>query len=257
MRFRTRGFLISAILSILAVRALLHHRPQLRHRFQGRHADRGAATQRHRRHRRSARKLDGARSRRRPGPGIRRADDAQIRIAEQPGGEAAQQDGSRARSRARSATELRLSPRRGRRAARVGSELAQRHARRAAGDRRHPGLHLVPLRMAIRARRLIADYHDVILTSASMSMTADRLRPDLGRGDPDHPRLLAERYGRHLSIASARSCAAPSACRSRTSLDYSVIYICFDSYVLLALRDTPPLLRCDWRRPGCFWSSDG
>ena len=45
---------------------------------------------------------------------------------------------------------------------------------------------------------MIANVHDLVLTVGFMSLTADRLRPHQHRGAAHHPRLLAQRYGGDL-----------------------------------------------------------
>ena len=78
--------------------------------------------------------------------------DVLIRIAQQPGGEEAQQ-AAVAKVRAALGDDGRIPPRRGGRPARLHRAAGLRHARPDARDRRHPDLSLVPVRMAVRARR--------------------------------------------------------------------------------------------------------
>ena len=123
--------------------------------------------------------------------------DVLIRIAQQPGGEEAQQAAvAKVRDALGDTVDYRrvevVGPR-------VSTELAGlRHDRPGARDPGDPGLSLVPVRMAVRARR-----HDRQRARPRADHRlhvghADRLRPHQHRGAADHPRLFAERHRRHL-----------------------------------------------------------
>ena len=80
----------------------------------------------------------------------------------------------------------------------LGRTVPQRPAGARHQPGHDPGLHLVPLRVAVRGRRRgDADpgHHQ---GHRLPRPHADRVRPGDGRGDPDHPRLLHQRQGRGL-----------------------------------------------------------
>ena len=82
--------------------------------------------------------------------------------------------------------------------ARLERTAGLRHARPGARDRRHPDLSLVPLRMAVRARRHDRQRARSRADDRLHVADADRLRPDQHRGAAHHPRLFAQRHRRHL-----------------------------------------------------------
>ena len=125
----------------------------------------------------------------------------------------------------------RISPRRGGGTARLRRAAGLRHARPDARDRRDPDLSLVPLRMAVRARR-----HDRQRARhrADHRLHVDqpgRFRPDQHRGAADHSRLFAQRHRRHLrphprdaaalqedaDAAAAQRIRSTRRCRARSS----------------------------------------
>ena len=197
-RFRRISFPISALLSIVAIIAVLHPRPEFRHRLQGRHADGGAVQVRPGRYRaRCARRSSGlslgdVQLQQFGGPA-----DVLIRVAEQPGGDAAQQAAvQKVRGALGDSVEYRrvevVGPR-------VSSELL------AYG--------MLGLMLAIVAiliylwfrfewqfalGAMIANVHDIVLTIGFMSITPGRFRPDQYRGAADHSRLFAQRHRRDL-----------------------------------------------------------
>ncbi len=58
--------------------------------------------------------------------------------------------------------------------------------------------------------------HDAILTIGFFAATQTRLQPVEHRGDPDHHRLFAERHGRHLRPHPRDAAPLQAACRSAT-----------------------------------------
>ena len=92
MRFRRISFPISAILSIAAIALFFFHRSEFRHRFHRRHLDRGAVEvgSRRPRPRCARRSADSASARCSCSNSVHRHD-VLIRVAQQPGGEQAQQ----------------------------------------------------------------------------------------------------------------------------------------------------------------------
>ena len=215
MRFRRISFPISALLSIVAIVLFFHPWPQSRHRFQRRHADGGAgevgpadlAQDAHDADRRSASATSSCSSSAAPA-------DVLIRIAQQPGGEAAQQAAvDKVKRRARRRLEYRrvevVGPR-------VSSELLSYGTIGIiAGDRRDPDLSLVPLRVAVCARRHDRQRARPRADARLHVADADRFRPDLDRRAADHPRLFAQRYRRHLRPHPRDAAALQEACRCR------------------------------------------
>ena len=148
-------------------------------------------------HRQDARDAERPRPRRRPAAAVRRpgrrADPRRAAAGRRAGAAGGGAEGPRRARRQR-----RISPRRSGRPARVRRAAGLRHARPDARDRRDPDLSLVPLRMAVRARR-----HDRQRARHRADHRLhvdhpDRFRPHQHRGAADHSRLFAERYRRHL-----------------------------------------------------------
>ena len=197
MRFRRISFPVSAAAVDPGDLSLLLSRAEFRHRLRRRHADRGAIEERSRRSRQDARH----RQRPRPGRGatsaIRRAD----RCAAS-GGAAARRRGRAAGGGGEDpdgAWRLgRLSPRRGGRASRFDRVIGPWHHGLDGGDPAHPGLSLVPIRMAVRARRHGRQRARHRAHHRLHVDHADRLRSHQHRGAADHPRLFAERHRGHL-----------------------------------------------------------
>ena len=213
-------------------RCYFFHRPQFRHRLQGRHADRGAEPRRRRPISRTMRATARrARPRRGAGAGVRRADDVLIRVAAQPGGDAAQQAVvDKVRGALGDATTTIAASRWSARACRANCWPTARSALVLA---------IVGILVYIWFRfewqfalgAMIANVHDVVLTIGFFVAHPDRLRPDQHRGAPDDHRLFAERHRRHLrphprdaaplqEDADCRSCSTSRStrrCRARSS----------------------------------------
>ena len=123
--------------------------------------------------------------------------DVLIRVAQQPGGDAAQQAAVQ-KVRGALGSDGRLPPRRGGRAARLQRAAGLRHARPDARDLRHPDLSLVPVRMAVRARRHDRQRARHRAHHRLHVGDADRFRSHQHRGAAHHPRLFAQRHGGDL-----------------------------------------------------------
>ncbi len=142
--------------------------------------------------------LGGARSRRGAAAAVRRADrraDPHCRSSP------AAKRRSRPRSqkvRGGARRRRRVSPRRSGRPARLDRASRLRHDRADARDPRDPGLSLVPVRMAVRARRHDRQRARSRADDRIHVADADRLRSDQHRGAADHSRLFAQRHRRHL-----------------------------------------------------------
>ena len=197
MRFRRVSFPVSALLSVLAIVLFFTHGLNFGIDFKGGtlievQAKSGTADLARMRDELGKLNLGEFQLQQFGGP-----DEVLIRIAQQPGGDAAQQAAvEKVRGVLGDEVEYRrvevVGPR-------VSGELLvdgrDRHLRR---DRRHPDLSLVPVRMAVRARRDDRQHPRHCAHYRLHVGDADRLRPHQHRGAADHPRLFAQRHRRHL-----------------------------------------------------------
>ena len=197
-QFRRISFPISAMLSIVGDHAVLYPRAEFRHRLQGRHAA-GSAGQ-----------VRRGRSRHRCAPTLNKLglgdvqlqqfggpEEVLIRVAEQPGGDAAQQE---AVQKVRGA---------------LGDAVDYRRVEvvgpRVSGEFLAYGM--LGLMLAIFSiliylwfrfewqfalGAMIANVHDIVLTIGFMSISPGRFRSDQYRRAADDSRLFAERHGRDL-----------------------------------------------------------